>query len=327
MKLNHWFYAVVVLCCMPLKCWALSGFTVHLPPENAYLESERVGIVLNVENVVLSSIRVVGGKNDTTEIQVSAAVPTLCFAVSLNHGLNVIELLGINQGKVVAQRSVKIFSKSVLDSSSRFQPTGFEPYVFHVEAREQACVACHDMNPTLSDLRPSDPVKSPCFSCHQRKRVIAFNHNPAAQWNCFVCHEVLDEKRKYTVPDPEQQMCDPCHHKEMKSWNASQVVHGPTAVGHCTICHDPHGSDRPGILRMQTTDLCINCHDDKASGAHVIAGFYGQGHPVRGVKDPFKPEREFTCAGCHDPHAGDTLNLLRHDNANMMEYCTRCHEI
>jgi len=323
-RLFHTMVAVLVL--IFLDCRAGSGFTLRFPPDNAVVENEEVGIVLTVDKQAVDGIRVVAGRSEPMQIPVRPGAANACFGVTLSKGMNTIELLGLRQGKTVAREKINIFLRSDLFPAFRNPPAGFQRYFFHSIANETSCAGCHDMEPALSSLRPDNPDKSPCYVCHEKKYSHrAFIHNPAARGTCFTCHDVVEGERKYTVPKPDETMCYPCHSAEIKGWKTRKVMHGPTAVGHCTLCHNPHGAEWPGLLRMQVTDLCINCHEDKASGIHVIAGMYGKGHPVRGAKDPFRPDREFSCASCHNPHAGDTQNLLNHDNSNAATYCIHCH--
>ncbi len=317
--------AILLFCTIDSR--ADARFSVQFPPIGSYVENELLNVVLKMDTQSLDKIRVVSFKNDPLEIGIRPGSSVVCFGVTLNKGMNTIQLMGLNRGKVVVQKELKVFFRSDLFPKFRVPPSGFKRYYFHFIDNEKSCASCHDMEPTLSSLRPGTPEDSPCYTCHSRKNNDTFTHQPAAQWNCFSCHEVLRGERKYTAPKPDQKVCFPCHNYELKEWKKKKLMHGPTAVGHCTLCHNPHGSDWPALLKMQTTDLCINCHEEKASGAHVIAGFYGKGHPVRGVKHPFKPDREFTCAGCHNPHAGNSQNLLHLDNKNMTIYCTTCHKM
>lgn len=309
-------------------CWGAEAFSVRLPPEKSFVENKKsVNFVLTLEKGAVDAVRILNGERKVKEIPVKLGSKNACFPVELNKGLNTIELLGLLQGKVRQKRVVKIFFRSDLFPAYREPPGDYKRYYFHLVEREKECGGCHDMEPTLSSLRPATPQDSPCYSCHKGINVNAFKHYPTTQWTCFTCHEVLQKGRKYTIPHPNEKVCYPCHNSQLNQWKSRKIMHGPTAVGTCTLCHNPHGSSYVSLLRMQTTDLCINCHEDKASGAHVIAGFYGKGHPVRDVKDPFRPEREFTCAGCHNPHAGDTQNLLNHDNSNLTVYCSLCHKM
>jgi len=326
--LRHTPYAVLaVLFLCTIDGRAGTEFSVQFPPPNSYIENEHLSIILEPGNQGADQIRITTGKKPPLNISVRSGSAKVCFGVSLDKGMNTIQITGLKQGKIVAQTERTVFFRSDLFPKFRVPPAEFERYYFHFIDNEKSCASCHDMEPTLSSLRPESPKQSPCHTCHATKSSDAFTHNPAAQWTCFACHEVLRGERKYTSPKPDQKVCYPCHNYEVRDWKKKKLMHGPTAVGHCTLCHNPHGSKWPALLRMQTTDLCVNCHEDKASGAHVIAGFYGKGHPVRRVKDPFNPKREFTCAGCHNPHAGDSQSLLNHDNSNMTTYCTICHKM
>ncbi len=199
-------------------------------------------------------------------------------------------------------------------------------YIFHVPENENQCISCHKLNPDLSEMTPAKPEDSSCYSCHQNKMASAKPHVPAKKWECLQCHEVKMAQRKYSVPKPVQPLCYRCHGKQVSAWKGMKLMHGPTGVGQCNVCHDPHGSDWHGLTRMHVTDLCNRCHVEKDSGKHVIAGFFGKGHPTRGVPDPLVPGKEFTCAGCHDPHASDFTQLLKMDNSSMGTYCNSCHK-
>ena len=326
-RLSLFYTALLMLLFFIADSWAGDLFVVQSPPDKVFVENELISIVLKVEKKSLDTIRVGSGKDTSLEIPVSSGGDRSCFTITLTKGLNIIDIIGLKEGKVVDRKNITTFLRSDLFPKFREAPAGFKRYYFHTVVHENSCTGCHEMEPTLASLRPATPKQSPCYSCHPQKTFNTFVHNPAAQWTCFVCHEVLPGERKYTTPKPDQKVCYPCHNSETKDWKNKKIMHGPTAVGNCTLCHNPHGSGHPALLKMQTTDLCINCHKDKESGAHVIAGFYGKGHPVRGAKDPFKPDREFTCASCHDPHAGDTQNLLKHDTSNIAAYCSNCHKM
>ncbi|TKB11368.1 cytochrome c3 family protein [Desulforhopalus sp. IMCC35007] len=327
MKLGKLLYTVLLISLFhALDVRAENSFVVEWPPDTTFVENEVISIVLKVDRKKLDMIRVGSDKNDSLLFSLGSG-DRACFGITLTKGLNSIELFGLKKGTVVERKNLRVFFRSALFPKFREAPAGFVRYFFHAGDNETRCAGCHVMEPSLSSLRPGKPEKSPCFTCHARKCVNSFVHKPAAQWMCFTCHEVLEAERKYTTPKPDQKVCAPCHSYQLNDWKSKKIMHGPTAVGNCTLCHNPHGSDLPDLLRMQTTDLCVNCHQEKASGAHVIAGFYGKGHPVRGVKHPFKADREFTCAGCHNPHAGDTQNLLNHDISDMTDYCTLCHKM
>ncbi len=321
---------IFLLCLVSINSRAATRLAVQFPPDNIFVEHGIFSVVLKMEKNIFDAIRISGGAEDENASENFPVDPKrvrACIAVKLNLGLNNIKFQGLRKGRVVESVGIKVFFRSDLYPKFRKVPAGLKRYYFHIPDNEQSCSGCHEMEPTLSNLRPEEPQDSPCYSCHAKKIVNNLVHDPAAKWTCFTCHEVIAGGRKYTISKPDEKACYPCHHSEIKQWKNKKIMHGPAAVGYCTLCHNPHGAAWQGLLKMQTTYLCVNCHEEKASGAHVIAGFYGKGHPVNGVKDPLMPEREFTCASCHDPHAGSTRNMLKHDASNLTIYCTTCHEI
>jgi predicted CXXCH cytochrome family protein len=259
-------------------------------------------------------------------IQIGSSAETLCFGITLAMGKNIVIVDGYKNKKKISSRELEIFFRSPLDSSSKKASRKFKQYIFHTSDNEKSCKTCHKLDPDLGDLNPARPEDSPCYSCHNNKMSRARQHVPSKKWECLQCHELKEGDQKYSVAKPVEPLCYRCHGKKVSDWKKKKMVHGPTGVGQCTLCHDPHGADWPALARMQATDLCTNCHVEKASGKHVIAGFYGKGHPTRGVPDPFVPGKEFTCAGCHSPHASDFGNLLKQDNTNMGAYCNGCHK-
>jgi predicted CXXCH cytochrome family protein len=70
------------------------------------------------------------------------------------------------------------------------------------------------------------------------------------------------------------------------------VYGGPLGTGQCSICHDPHGSSKPAFLVMSVRDLCVQCHAQSRSQAHIER---------RSSKQ---------CPECHNPHGSDKQYLL-----------------
>jgi predicted CXXCH cytochrome family protein len=90
---------------------------------------------------------------------------------------------------------------------------------------------------------------------------------------------------------------------------ATRWVHGPVAVGRCEICHRAEDDPRAHRFRPPPRGggLCRSCHHLAPS-----TGFH--------VHDPFAAS---DCTGCHDPHGGSNVNLLR--EARAVTVCRRCH--
>jgi len=91
--------ALAILLFCAIDCRAATKFSVQFPPENSFVESELISVVLNVEKQNLDRIRVVFGKNKPTEIPVRPGSTRACFGITLNMGMNTVELLGLKQGK------------------------------------------------------------------------------------------------------------------------------------------------------------------------------------------------------------------------------------
>lgn len=301
---------------------------IHTPANKSYLEQEQVNLVVSVadQNVVTLQV-LVGGKSYVRQLAKAAKSSQVCLSVVLSPGLNRIEVVASGRGGVIERKSLTVYLRSALLKPYQTPPEGFKRYFFHEPDKEAACSSCHRMEANLRDLNPKQVADSPCHTCHKQKSRSLYTHKPAATGSCLSCHEVTHAKRKYTTRKPDKDACFVCHNVQARIWKGWRVHHGPTAVGNCTLCHDPHGSDYPVFVKMHPTDLCLNCHHDKKNGRHVIAGFFAKGHPVRGAENPLKKDRPFSCASCHNPHAGNNQNLLNQDRETMDVYCRSCHKL
>ena len=128
------------------------------------------------------------------------------------------------------------------------------------------------------------------------------------------------------VDESDFQQCSNCHEDQIKAWEAMKYPHAPAAD--CTICHSAHSSKEKFFLLKKTNELCVDCHEDKASGKHVIASFvFGSSHPVDGRSNPLKPDRTFSCTSCHSPHASNSEKLFTVDTqGGQMSICQACHK-
>jgi|GEM_PF-1313016 len=302
--------------------------SVLSPAANSFVEAERVNLVLAFPDNDVSSVQaVVGRAQYAAQVRQSGSGGHACLSLQLQNGLNRIEIRAVDRQGAVTVETVSVYRRSRLSKQHQTPPAGYQRFYFHLPANEAACAACHRMEAQLTDLQPAQPEASPCYICHKQVGQALYRHKPVASGACFSCHEVVQGRRKYLVKQPVQQTCFVCHNVQARQWSGMKVHHGPTAVGNCTICHDPHGSDWPSFVAMHPTDLCLNCHQDKQSGAHVIAGFFAKGHPVRAASNPLRKNRPFSCAGCHNPHAGDSQSLLNRDRSSFTVYCQSCHKL
>jgi predicted CXXCH cytochrome family protein len=103
--------------------------------------------------------------------------------------------------------------------------------------------------------------------------------------------------------------------------------HGPIDAGYCTLCHDPHASENAAWLRRPSWDLCTTCHEEKATGRHVIAGFKSNAsHPTKQKRDPARRGKRMTCVSCHAPHSAASRDLFAFGVKERFELCVFCHE-
>lgn len=319
--------AAITTLLMAGNLWA-AEITVLSPANNTFVESEQLNVVIALPGGAATTVRVLaGGKSYEKKVRKYADKELACVAVTLSKGMNVVEITALNGSGTIAKSGLNIYLRSALLKPQQNPPAGFKRFYFHEPPNEELCVSCHRMEPTLYDLKPEKLEDTPCYQCHKSKGKGAYSHKPVSEGICLSCHELSKGKRKYATRKPDQDSCFICHSSQGKLWKSKQIHHGPTAVGNCTLCHNPHGSDWPSFIYMHPTDLCINCHEGKKSGLHVIAGFFGKGHPVKGASNPLKPDRQFSCAGCHNPHAGQTQSLLNQDRSNSAIYCQACHKL
>jgi len=311
-----------------LLCSRCFAFTIESPPDKSIITGSTVSVVITLEKGEADSVRILANNHNSREKAAKKGnVTGLCLQTALDYGLNTLEIQGLRGGSINARKTIQVYNQGRLGTNISPPPTMYSPYVFHIPANERTCRACHQLDPDVKDFTPRPPESSSCHSCHSVQAAELHIHYPAQKGFCLFCHQANNASPKYKLLEDEQNYCFICHSGQIKKWKSQPVIHGPVAKGQCSLCHDPHSSTRTALLRLHTTDLCITCHEDKATGAHVISGFYGKGHPVRGVRNPLKPEQEFTCAGCHNPHAGLNRDLLRHNRENMTEYCTLCHDL
>lgn len=110
-------------------------------------------------------------------------------------------------------------------------------------------------------------------------------HPPVAEGDCKACHP---QGVGRTSPVSEAKLCHVCHEPK----TGAKVLHGPLGAGICSTCHDPHGSSNPKFLVMSVRSLCVQCHAQTRSQAHIERS---------GNK---------SCPECHNPHGSEKQYLL-----------------
>lgn len=250
------------------------------------------------------------------------------YLLRLEFGANSVEVEALEGDAVVARDNRELFFFSPISGEQQILPEGFGANPFHRPGgAPEKCAGCHTLEYQKGDLSPASPSASSCYGCHQDLTRVKNVHGPAALWMCLACHNPGSTPAKYTTPVPVRELCYACHIDQKNYFFSSPYQHGPTATGMCTICHNPHGSNNEVWLKKTPWELCTTCHTEKASGRHVIAwGPTGNTHPTRGRPDPMKPEREFSCRSCHNPHASKSPKLWNFDVTDTYQLCWTCHQ-
>lgn len=93
----------------------------------------------------------------------------------------------------------------------------------------------------------------------------------------------------------------------------------------CASCHNPHTTANKFSLEKPEADLCAACHEGRATGKHVMAGYgFGDNHPVKGKPDPLRKGRDISCTTCHNTHASTERTLPA--DKKPVPMCLMCHK-
>ena len=312
----------------------LGGVHIVLPADKTYVEEGSLALVISVDpsRVDTVSFRVNGIVSPPLEVakeppqRMKNGVLYICREVSLDDGQNMLSVVGYAKGKVVAYEHLDVFYVLKFSPDKSSPPESYRKPMFHTPEGEAVCAECH-----ASLREPQKDVsvlkESPCYKCHKGVLSEEFAHGPAAVGDCASCHGSKD-KQKYAVPVGIEDICFRCHEDKKTAWKSKKFQHGPAATGDCTICHAPHSSAFKLFLKREVNELCIGCHEEKKTGRHVIASFvFGSSHPVAGEKNPLMPERSFSCASCHSPHASNSKEMFAMEaGGGKFSTCQACHK-
>ncbi|HET9594799.1 MAG TPA: cytochrome c3 family protein, partial [Anaeromyxobacteraceae bacterium] len=194
----------------------------------------------------------------------------------------------------------------------------------HGAVRLGDCAVCH--LPHSSDypkLAAKATTRETCFTCHQDDLTgRPVMHKPAAEGKCDACHGPHGAQNRWVLTKGDgKQACYACH----RPVDTGKVKHAALERYGCTGCHDPHGAGNRFLLGKKTNELCVSCHARQPDGQHVTAVRSSRGgHVVSGLLDPRRPDREFSCASCHNPHGSDSPRMFYSGNGPM-ESCDGCH--
>jgi predicted CXXCH cytochrome family protein len=319
-----------LLAVAPAHCTEVN-LAVVAPPDKSSLDSQSISVVVRAGKNSVDHLKISVNGREQPVPRKNSERHFVCFdGISLSPGINRIKVTAFKEGKKKEEISLNVFSRSELSPAGNTIPAGFKSFFFHTGAFEEKCAPCHSMDFKGMGENPASPDKSPCHTCHKRLLTnYQFVHGPTSVWSCPTCHAVRQGNRKTSLLEADNESCAACHADSIENWKSMKHMHGPTAAGNCTTCHNPHASDHKYLLRMHAADLCIACHGEIVTKPHVVSGFSGKWHPLRISYDPSKPETDFSCVSCHNPHAGDSAYFLKFKKSSsddLFEFCRSCHK-
>lgn len=320
--------AIVTLCFLPISALALD---IIYPADKTVVQRSdfliiKGGAAPALEELTIDINGVVSDPLDISpEEYKTAFADFLILEPTWTPGKNTVVVQGLVAGKVVSTAKAEIYY-SRHDDPVAITPPGFQAFVMHTPEKEALCAPCHNMSPSDTELKNATGASNSCASCHARMFSQKFVHGPEGVFQCIDCHDRKSGPQRWKVTKSEMTLCGECHIDKIDDFKKNTFVHGPVAVGGCIVCHDPHASEQPAQLVAPTNTLCLGCHSSIKGQAHVTRGVGGKNHPLDGVKDPFKPDRQLSCASCHNPHGGPTAAFLQGGVRSAIALCQRCHQ-
>lgn len=308
---------------------ARADVSVITPPDRSAVTGELLTIVVSGNGTQIDELNVFVNNRKQRTVAVKPDRKIVCVdGITLSYGSNKIKIVSMREKKKVGLQELTVLLRTSLSPAWTSLQEGVSRFVFHDSLITKQCEPCHQMEFKETPDAAASSEKSPCYVCHKKmlsSYMVA--HGPAAVWSCFICHSQTAEKDKIATMGATSRSCVECHDQQINLWKSKKLLHGPLIDGDCIVCHNPHASAFKYLLRLRAYDLCISCHDNIVGGAHVIGGFSGGKHPLKLPRNPYKPGTEFSCASCHNPHAGDSPFFLYNYKGpeEKSEYCKSCH--
>ncbi|TAL23281.1 MAG: hypothetical protein EPN94_09670 [Nitrospirae bacterium] len=209
--------------------------------------------------------------------------------------------------------------------------------ILHPPVSGGMCPSCHAPHSSDSEKLLLSAQPGLCLICHDKAKFEnKIVHAPVAGGMCTSCHFPHQGDSEKLLMASQPDLCYNCHDKtEFTKKN----VHAAVMMG-CTSCHSPHASKQRYLFDKAINNLCLTCHADVAKNPHAISSFAAgaAGHKLRGRrvrkegkievgKDPARPDKEFSCSSCHNPHSSDSIKLFRYKVNTAMEMCINCHKM
>ena len=310
------------------------------PINNTLYSGEDSTFVVECNSTSVDKLEIIKNSVNIATLDVNNSKDTYCKSIKLDVGENAIVVNSYKDNTLVDSVEHKYYYfVDVFEKSNEYDAEDYDKNYFHAPENEDKCKKCHDMSSNVpTNGEPfEDVTQTTCYSCHTAKVSKKNTHAPTANWLCLDCHNGkigeynMDKEgtAKYMVPDPVAKTCGECH-DTVEGWFMNKYTHGPTNDGRCIRCHNPHGSDNEFFLRKTIWNLCTTCHNEKATGKHIVASFVfgrnGGAHPTKAPVDFARPERKFVCSSCHNPHGSSGIYLLRMRGSQPFGVCQRCHK-
>lgn len=203
------------------------------------------------------------------------------------------------------------------------------------------CETCHQKVEALKhpqqkgSMKLTQDLPGLCFGCHDESKFKGkVIHSPVAGGMCTGCHNPHQSEFSKILISGSPDICYNCHDQtEFTKKNIHMAV-----LGGCGSCHTPHASENKTLLLQSTINLlCLQCHQDVFKKPHAVAR-WGGSHPLEGrrveragkveiSRDPVRPDKEFSCTSCHNPHSSDYARLFRYKADSGIGLCKYCHKM
>lgn len=177
----------------------------------------------------------------------------------------------------------------------------------HEPFRKGQCSTCHNQQKGI-EL---------CLSCHPQV-MQSFNQplnhvTPDTEHSfCFNCHTPHASQQKGLILGSPGEACRKCHAGKFERRRKSLHVH-PNAQ-RCVDCHQLHGSNKPAMLKQDSTQACLDCHEAHSNFSHPMGD---------DAHDP-RNGQPMDCVSCHDPCNG-TMFKYNLRGTSDKGLCIQCH--
>jgi len=181
----------------------------------------------------------------------------------------------------------------------------------------ETCTDCHDPHGAVTRKFLKAEPPELCIECHDDPREAEGEVHPAIEEEgCLACHNPhYGFEPGLLKGDVPWIPCFSCHENPLEG---KKNVHPAVEEEGCSGCHDPHASPNDFFLKEAGNAMCRSCHD--LEDHHV---FSEEGTDVEVPKSFPRSGNEFSCVGCHSPHASNEETLMVKAREKL---CTTCHE-